>query len=65
MTQPSDRHRMPTDSDFDVNAAGQRQELNASHGAVLGIIALGGAIGALARFQIGRWLPTPVDGFPV
>ena len=31
---------------------------------VLGAVALGGVIGALARYQIGRWWPTPVDGFP-
>ncbi len=33
-------------------------------GQVLGAVALGGVIGALARYQIGRWWPTPVDGFP-
>lgn len=31
---------------------------------VLGAVALGGVIGALARYQIGRWWGTPVDGFP-
>lgn len=34
------------------------------HPAILGVIALGGVIGALLRYQIGRWWPTPTDHFP-
>ncbi len=31
---------------------------------MLGVISVGGVIGALARYQIGRWWPTPPSGFP-
>lgn len=31
---------------------------------MVAVVALGGVIGALARYQVGRWWPTPVDGFP-
>ncbi len=55
---------MPTDSDVDLTFSEQRQEFRDSHGKILGVIALGGMTGALARFQIGKWWPTPVDGFP-
>jgi CrcB protein len=33
-------------------------------GAVIAVIAIGGVVGALARYQLGRWWPTPADGFP-
>ena len=36
----------------------------ASPARVLGVVAAGGVIGALARYQIGRWWPAPVNGFP-
>ena len=32
--------------------------------AVLVAVAVGGVIGALARYQVGRWWPTPDNGFP-
>jgi CrcB protein len=31
---------------------------------VLTVIALGGMLGASARYGIARWIPTPPDGFP-
>jgi CrcB protein len=31
---------------------------------VLAVVALGGMLGASARYGIARWLPTPHDGFP-
>jgi fluoride exporter len=63
MTYP-DRHVMPTDSDIDVSLPEQRAELASHHARVLWVIAAGGVIGALARYQVGRWWPTPADGFP-
>jgi CrcB protein len=35
-----------------------------SHGGVLVVIALGGGLGALARYGVGRLWPTPAGGFP-
>lgn len=59
-----ERHAMPIDSDVDVSMPEQRQELRGSSGRVLGVIALGGVIGALARYQLGKWWPAPIDAFP-
>jgi CrcB protein len=33
-------------------------------GRVVAVVALGGVVGSLARYQLGRWWPTPVGGFP-
>jgi CrcB protein len=52
------------DSDIDVHVRAQRRELVRTHGAVLGVIALGGGIGALARYGIGLLLPTTPGHFP-
>ena len=54
----------PVDPDVDLAVPTQRTELQGRHPAVIGAIAVGGVIGALARYQIGRWWPTPSDGFP-
>ena len=59
-----DPGRSPTDPDIDLSVPAQRTELLGHHIAILGVIALGGILGALARYQIGRWWPTPPDGFP-
>nr|WP_221333552.1 CrcB family protein [Nocardia transvalensis] len=42
----------------------QRRELSRSHGAVLPVIAVGGGVGALARYGLAQWWPTPAGGFP-
>lgn len=34
------------------------------HGGVLAAIALGGGLGSVARYGLGRAWPTPADGFP-
>jgi CrcB protein len=47
-----------------VDPAAARLPSPASPRRVLGAIAAGGVVGALSRYQIGRWWPTPVDGFP-
>uniref|UniRef100_UPI0002DC1FD5 fluoride efflux transporter FluC n=1 Tax=Nocardia takedensis TaxID=259390 RepID=UPI0002DC1FD5 len=56
--------RLPVDPDIAVEAPEQRRELSATHGAVLAVIAVGGALGALARFGMLEWWPTPAGGFP-
>ena len=37
---------------------------SASTGATLAVISLGGVVGALARYQVGRTWPAPPTGFP-
>lgn len=54
----------PIDSDVDVHISAQRTELARSHGRVLLVVALGGGIGALARYGIGLLLPTTPGHFP-
>lgn len=57
--------KLPVDSDIDLHVPGQRQELARSHGAVLAVISLGGALGALARYGIVSWLPVEPGRFPL
>jgi CrcB protein len=52
------------DPDVDVTVRSQRAELVRTHGAVLGVIAVGGALGALARYGIAELLPTRPGHFP-
>lgn len=54
----------PIDPDVDLRFWSQRRELVRSHGAVLAVIALGGGIGALARYGLAEALPTQPRGFP-
>ncbi|MET9487697.1 CrcB family protein [Nocardia sp. NPDC006630] len=54
----------PIDSDVDLHTSGQRQELSATHGLVLAVIAAGGALGALARYGLAQVWPTHAGGFP-
>jgi len=54
----------PVDSDVDLDDRLQRWELRRKHGPVLLVIAAGGVLGALLRYQLGRWWPTPVPQFP-
>lgn len=54
----------PVDPDVDVHVEAQRGELARTHGAVLGVIAVGGAIGAVARYGVGQALPTHAGAFP-
>jgi CrcB protein len=50
-----------TDPDVDLHVPAQRRELT---GRVLGVIAVGGGIGALARYGIELLLPTVPGGLP-
>jgi CrcB protein len=52
------------DSDIDLRVASQRRELVRSHGAVLAVIALGGGLGAIARYGLAELLPTQPGRFP-
>lgn len=54
----------PVDSDVDLTDPAQRRELRRKHGQILLVIAAGGALGALLRYQLGRWWPAPVPQFP-
>ena len=55
---------MSVDPDVDVHVPAQRRELARTHGGVLAVIAVGGGLGALARYGISQWLPTTPDQFP-
>ena len=54
----------PVDPDVDVHVRSQRWEIVRSRGPVLAVIALGGGLGALARYGLSRVLPIPAGGFP-
>jgi fluoride exporter len=52
------------DPDVDLHVRDQRRELGRSHGGVLAVIAVGGGLGALARFGVTRLLPPAPGRFP-
>ncbi|MGH3878564.1 MAG: fluoride efflux transporter CrcB [Actinophytocola sp.] len=54
----------PTDPDVDLRVATQRRELVRHPGPVLGVIALGGGLGALARYGLTQLLPAQPGQFP-
>ena len=54
----------PIDPDVDLRVPAHRRELIGAHRAVLAVIALGGGIGAVARYGLGRLWPTPPGAFP-
>jgi CrcB protein len=54
----------PIDPDVDLHVQAHRGELARSHGVVLPVIALGGGLGALARYGVAKWLPTEPGRFP-
>jgi CrcB protein len=54
----------PVDPDVDLRVPTQHGELTRHHGPVLGVIALGGGLGALARYGLAHLWPTPRGGFP-
>jgi fluoride exporter len=55
---------LPVDSDVDLHDARQRRELFRAPWAVLGVIALGGALGALARLGLATAWPHTAGRFP-
>ncbi|MFI7190088.1 fluoride efflux transporter CrcB [Nocardia nova] len=54
----------PVDPDVELDIPSQRRELLRGHGAVLAVVALGGGLGALARYGITHLLPTEPGRFP-
>ncbi|WP_308197881.1 fluoride efflux transporter CrcB [Saccharopolyspora soli] len=54
----------PIDPDVDLRVNAQRRELVRNHLPVLGVISLGGGLGALARYGISQLLPTAPGHFP-
>lgn len=52
------------DPDIDLHIPAQRRELSRTHGAVIAVVALGGGLGALARYGMAWGWPTPSGGFP-
>ena len=67
-TQPSDPPHALTpsegiDPDIDLHVARERDELLHTV-KILGVIALGGMIGAAGRYLLSAAWPTPTDGFP-
>ncbi|WP_341718727.1 fluoride efflux transporter CrcB [Micromonospora sp. FIMYZ51] len=61
MVQPE---RPPIDPDVDLGIARQRAELRVGSTSLLAAIAVGGAVGALARHGLAVALPHPPAGFP-
>ncbi|MBF6066128.1 fluoride efflux transporter CrcB [Nocardia terpenica] len=61
---PETRLGGPVDPDVDLRLPDQRPELFRDHGAVLAVIALGGGLGAVARYGIANLLPTRPGHFP-
>jgi fluoride exporter len=61
--QPDPSPREPIDSDVDLHRARPARHL-AGDAALLAVIAVGGAIGATARYLIGQAWPTPQGAFP-
>lgn len=54
----------PIDPDVDLHVSAQRRELVHSHGRILLVIALGGGLGALARYGLAHAWPTRPGLFP-
>jgi fluoride exporter len=54
----------PIDPDVDLRVPAQRREILRHHGPALGVIALGGGLGALARYGLAELMPTRPGQFP-
>ncbi len=54
----------PTDPDVDLRVPAHRRELDRGHLPVLGVIALGGGLGSLARYGLATALPAQPGHFP-
>ncbi|MFU8852320.1 FluC/FEX family fluoride channel [Micromonospora sp. SL1-18] len=61
MTRPPE---FPIDPDVDLHVAADRVELTVHPATVLGVIAGGGVLGALARAGLQAAFPHPPTGFP-
>jgi CrcB protein len=54
----------PVDSDVDLHVPGQLAEMRPHPALLLSAVAMGGAIGASARYGAGLLWPTATDAFP-
>jgi CrcB protein len=61
MTEPTP---MPMDSDVDLDVPEHRRELARHPVALVAAVAVGGALGALARYGLEQAWPGPPGGFP-
>ncbi len=61
--------RLPVDPDVDFHrqrpSGRSRRRRRARHWDILASIAVGGGLGSVARYGVGRALPTPPGGFPL
>lgn len=64
MDEPSVRSAQPTDPDVDLQVPEQRRETREGWASLLAAVALGGALGATARYAATQLWPTPDSGFP-
>jgi CrcB protein len=55
---------LPVDADIDLHVPAQRRELDRAPYAVLSVIALGGAAGAVVRHGVGAAFPATPHGVP-
>lgn len=63
--EPSERPQPdPVDPDVDLRDSAQRDELHRNHPKVLGAIAVGGVIGAEARYGLAEAIPHAAGTFP-
>ncbi|WP_328911824.1 MULTISPECIES: fluoride efflux transporter CrcB [unclassified Streptomyces] len=62
MAEPSTAH--PVDPDVDLSVPAQREEIRPRESPVLAVIAVGGAIGASARYGAALLWPTASGAFP-
>ncbi|SDH74146.1 CrcB protein [Sinosporangium album] len=58
------RLKRPVDADVDLRVAAHRAELRLAPWSTPAVIALGGALGVLARYGLGVLFPHPPAGFP-
>lgn len=64
MTVPDNRVHEPIDPDIDLKMRTRRRELTRGQAPVVAVVAVGGALGAAARYGAGLIWPTPSGAFP-
>ncbi|QBS44482.1 fluoride efflux transporter CrcB [Nocardia sp. CS682] len=55
---------LSVESDIELRDIDQQREDGDKHGAILAVIAIGGALGSVARYGLTLAWPTPPGGFP-
>ncbi|MDK1475460.1 CrcB family protein [Streptomyces sp. 549] len=64
MSSPRPRPVEPVDPDVDLTDPSQRRQRWRDETPVVAAVALGGGLGAAARYAATLWWPTPPGGFP-